>query len=84
MALRSFELAADFATRRGDAGIGPDHLVYGVLQDALDRLGTQPSRRSRRELALIGLVCGRPNPVRLQLQERGIDLRRLAAEISGG
>jgi hypothetical protein len=74
LAKRSFELAAGFATRRGDAGIGPDHLLYGVLQDALDPLGTQLSRRSRRELECLGFIPGRPNPVRLQLQAHGIDL----------
>ena len=81
LAKRSFEFAAGFATRRGDAGIGPDHLLYGVLQDAADPLGTQLSRSSRRELASLGFVPGRPNPVRLQLQAHGIDLTRLAAEI---
>lgn len=81
LAKRSFEYAAGFATGRGDAGIGPDHLLYGVLQDAADPLGTQLSRRSRRELASLGFVPGRPNPVRLQLQAHGIDLSVLAAEI---
>jgi ATP-dependent Clp protease ATP-binding subunit ClpA len=83
LAKRSFEFAATYATSRGDAGIGPDHLLYGVLQDALDPLGTQLSRRSRRELACVGFTPGSPNPVRLQLQARGIDLSRLAAQISG-
>jgi len=81
LAKRSFEFAAAFATRRGDAGIGPDDLLYGLLQDAADPLGTQLSRRSRRELAPLGFVPGRPNPVRLQLQAHGIDMTRLATEI---
>ncbi len=81
LAKRSFELAAGLATRRGDAGIGPDHLLYGVLQDALDPLGTQQSRRSRRELECLGFVAGRPNPVRLQIQALGIDLSGLAAQL---
>jgi ATP-dependent Clp protease ATP-binding subunit ClpA len=84
LAKRSFDFAARFATGRGDAGIGPDHLLYGVLQDALDPLGTQLSRRSRRELECLGFRPGRANPVRLQLQARGIDLPRLAAQIGGG
>ena len=83
LAKRSFELAAGFATQRGDAGIGPDHLLYGVLQDARDPLGTQLSRRSRRELECLGFISGRPNPVRLQLQAHGIELSRLAAQIGG-
>jgi hypothetical protein len=52
-----------------------------VLQDARDPLGTEMSRRSRRQLAPLGFVPGRPNPVRLQLQVRGVDLQRLAAEL---
>jgi hypothetical protein len=82
LAKRSLELAARFATRRGDAGIGPDHLLYGVLEAARDPLGTQLGRRSRRELASLGFTPGRPNPLRLQLEVRGIDLARLATELS--
>ncbi len=80
-AKRSFEFAGRFAARRGDARIGPDHLLFGVLQDARDPLGTQLSRRSRRELAPLGFAPGRPNPVRLQLEARGIDVTELAAEL---
>jgi len=83
LAKRSFEFAARFATHRGEAGIGPDHLLYGVLQDALDPLGTQLGRRSRRELAPLGFTPGRPNPVRLQLEARGIALHRLASQLDG-
>jgi hypothetical protein len=54
-----------------------------VLQDARDPLGTQLSRRSRRELECLGFISGRPNPVRLQLQAHGIELSRLAAQIGG-
>lgn len=70
-----------FAARRGDAGIGPDYLLYGVLQDAADPLGTQLSCRSCRELGSLGFVPGRPNPVRLQLQAHGIELGWLSGEI---
>lgn len=80
LAKRAMEFAARSAADRGDAGIGPQHLLYGVLQDARDPLGTQLSRRSRQQLAPLGFVSGRPSPVRLQLQARGIDLQRLAAE----
>jgi hypothetical protein len=51
LAKRALQMAAQFAGRQGDPGIGPVHLLYGVLQDALDPLGTQLSRRSRRQLA---------------------------------
>jgi len=84
LAKRSFEFAARYATQRGDAGIGPDHLLYGVLQDALDPLGTHLSRRSRRQLTPLGFTPGRPNPVRLQLQAHGVNLGRLAAELAAG
>ena len=50
LAKRAMEFAARFAADRGDAGIGPQHLLYGVLQDARDPLGIQLSRRSRRQL----------------------------------
>jgi ATP-dependent Clp protease ATP-binding subunit ClpA len=83
LAKRSFEIATQFATRRGDSGVGPDHLLYGVLRDALDPLGTQLSRRSRRELAPLGFTVGRPNPVRLQLEARGLELPQLAAQLGG-
>ena len=82
LAKRAMELAARSAADRGDAGIGPQHLLYGVLQDARDPLGTQLSRRSRRQLAPLGFAVGRPNPVRLQLQAYGIDLQQLAADLS--
>jgi hypothetical protein len=81
LAKRALHIAAQFAVRRGDAGIGPEHLLYGVLQDALDPLGTQLSRRSRRQLAPLGFPLGGPNPVRLQFQAHGIDLQQLAAEL---
>jgi Clp amino terminal domain, pathogenicity island component len=83
LAKRSFEMAARFADSRGDAGIGPDHLLYGLLQDARDPVGTQLSRRSRRELAVLGWTEGRPNPLRLLLEGRGLDLTRLATELGG-
>ena len=81
LAKRALEIAARFAAHRGDPGIGPQHLLYGVLRDARDPLGTQLSRRSRRQLAPLGFAPGRPNPVRLQLQAHGIDLSRLTADL---
>ncbi|MPZ24564.1 MAG: hypothetical protein GEU28_13755, partial [Dehalococcoidia bacterium] len=81
LAKRSFEIAALFAKRR--AGIGSEHLLYGVLQDAHDPLGTQLSRRSRRQLAPLGFTPGQPNPMRLLLEARNIDPGRLAAQLGG-
>jgi hypothetical protein len=60
LAKRALEMAAWFAARRGDAGIGPQHLLYGVLCDARDPLGTHLSRRSRRQLASLGLAPDGP------------------------
>ncbi|HEY5985086.1 MAG TPA: hypothetical protein VIV12_01700 [Streptosporangiaceae bacterium] len=54
------EIAARFAAHCGDAGIGPQHVLYGVLQDARDPLGTQLSRRSRRQLAPLGFAPADP------------------------
>jgi len=82
LAKRSFEIGSRFADQRGDSGVGPEHLLYGILQDARDPLGTQLSRRSRRQLAVLGWVGGRPNPLRLLLEARGIDLSRLSAQLS--
>ncbi|HEX5301388.1 MAG TPA: Clp protease N-terminal domain-containing protein [Streptosporangiaceae bacterium] len=81
LAKRAMEFAARSAADRGDARIGPQHLLYGVLQDARDPLGTQLSRRSRRQLAPLGFVPGRPSPVRLHLQAHGIDPDQLAADL---
>ena len=81
LAKRSLQIAADFADRRGEAGIEPEHLLYGVLQDARDPLGTQLSRRSRRELAALGWTAGRPNPLRLLLEAHGIDPAQVTGEL---
>ena len=81
LAKRAMEIAARFAAHRGDAGIGPQHLLYGVLQDARDPLGTQLSRRSRRQLTPLGFAADRPSPVRLHLQARGIDPSQLATDL---
>lgn len=81
-AKRAFHFAALHARHGGDDRIGPDQLLYGVLQDARDPLGTELSRRSRRGLAQLGFITGRANPVRIQLEARGIDLTGLATELA--
>jgi hypothetical protein len=83
LAKRSFEIAARFADRLGGVGIEPEHLLYGVLHGARDPLGTELSRRTRKELAVLGWTAGRANPLRLLLEARGIDLTRLATELGG-
>ncbi len=66
-AKRSLLLAAEFADRRSGFG----------------RPSVQPTVASRRRLATVGWTEGRPNPLRLLLEARGIDLTRLAAELGG-
>jgi ATP-dependent Clp protease ATP-binding subunit ClpA len=78
---RALALAARYAHERGDDGIGPRHLLVGVLQDARDPLGTQLGRRSRRQLQPLGFTPGRANPVRLQLEAHGLELDRLRADL---
>lgn len=83
LAKRALHFAADAADRRGDPRIGPEHLLYGVLRDARDPLGTQLSRRTRTTLVGLGWIPGRPNPLRLLLQARGLDLARLINDLDG-
>jgi hypothetical protein len=80
LARRAYHFAIDYADRRGDAEIGPHHLLYGALRDARDPLGTHLSRRSRDAL---GLTPGRPNPLGLLLHACGINPVRLATELPG-
>jgi hypothetical protein len=61
LAKRSFEIAARFADRLGGVGIEPEHLLYGVRHDARDPLGTELSRRSRKELAVLGWLDRGPS-----------------------
>jgi ATP-dependent Clp protease ATP-binding subunit ClpA len=82
LAKRALEFAERFAAQYGAVGLGPEHLLYGIVRDARDPLGTQLSRRSRRELAILGWTRGRPNPVRLLLEARGIELERLSEELA--
>jgi ATP-dependent Clp protease ATP-binding subunit ClpA len=79
---RAFEIAARHAAHRGDPGIGPHHLLYGVLQDAHDPLGTQLNRRSLAELTTLGFAQGRPQPVRLMLEAHGIAIATMVTEIA--
>jgi ATP-dependent Clp protease ATP-binding subunit ClpA len=78
---RALELAARYAHERGDPGIEPRHLLAGLLQDARDPLGTQLSRRGRRQLQPLGFTPGRANPVRLQLEAHGVELERLQDDL---
>jgi ATP-dependent Clp protease ATP-binding subunit ClpA len=80
---RAQEIAAQLARRQGEGLVRPEHLLYGVLTDAKDPLGTGISRRSRRTVfAQTGLHEGGPHPVRLLLEGRDIDIDRLIATLA--
>lgn len=83
---RALQTAADWARRRGSATlIRPQDLLYGVLTDARDPLGTAISRRSRTSVfAQTGLREGAPHPVQLLLDAYDIDLDQLAAQAAAG
>jgi hypothetical protein len=83
LAKRALHFAGDLAAQRRDPHVTPQHLLYGLLCDAQDPVGTQLSRRSRSTLAALGWTPGRPNPLRLLLQARGVDLVRLATDLNG-
>jgi ATP-dependent Clp protease ATP-binding subunit ClpA len=82
LAKRALHFAGDLAAEREDSHLTSQHLLYGLLCDAQDPLGTDLSRRSRSTLASLGWTPGRPNPLRLLLQARGVDLARLATDVS--
>ncbi|MFI6291253.1 Clp protease N-terminal domain-containing protein [Nonomuraea sp. NPDC050790] len=84
LAKRAFDLAERLAIRQGATGIGPEHLLFGILGDALDPVGIQLSRRSRRQISRYGWRPGRPNPLRLLLEMHELDPRRLSAELCAG
>ena len=72
---RALDSAARLARRQGQPLTSPEHLLYGVLTDARDPLGTGVSRRSRRNMfAQTGLRKGSPHPVQLLLDAHGIDI----------
>ncbi|MFG1702632.1 Clp protease N-terminal domain-containing protein [Nonomuraea sp. M3C6] len=81
LAKRAFGFAARIADRQKAPGVGPEHLLYGVLHDALDPVGTQLSRKGRRQLAEYAWQPGRPNPLRLLLESRDLDPVRLRAQL---
>ncbi|MQA80608.1 MAG: hypothetical protein GEV10_19380 [Streptosporangiales bacterium] len=84
LANRSFAIATRAASRHGAVGIGPEHLLYGAVSDARDPLGTGFDRRSLRRLTRVGWTAGRPNPLRLILEARGIDLTALLDDLWPG
>jgi ATP-dependent Clp protease ATP-binding subunit ClpA len=81
---QSLQLAGALARDRGQAPVGPEYLLLGVLADARNpinkpRCFSNPWARSRR--ARLGLPQRGPSPVRLVVEARGWPLKRLHAEI---
>jgi ATP-dependent Clp protease ATP-binding subunit ClpA len=76
---------AQAVRHRDQALVSPEHLLYGVLTDARDPLGTAISRRSRKSMFVqTGLREGGPHPVRLLLDAHSIDLEGLIAATLAG
>lgn len=83
-AKRALALAVAYANIHGLHDVGPEHLLYGVLQDAADPFGTGLGRRGRKHLAQLGWSIGASNPAAAILAAHGIDPDHLRAELSVG
>jgi hypothetical protein len=81
-AKRALALAVEYGDSRGAAEIGPEHLLYGVLQDLGDPFGTGLGRRGRKHLAQLGWSIGTSNPGATLLATRGLDPGQLRAQLS--
>ncbi|MFG1819630.1 Clp protease N-terminal domain-containing protein [Kribbella sp. NPDC049174] len=81
LAKPALALAVEYADSRGhDAG--PEHLLYGVLQDAADPFGAGLGRRGRKHLAQLGWSIGASKPAAALLAAHGLDPGRLRAQLS--
>jgi hypothetical protein len=80
-AKRALALAVEYADSRG-RDVGPEHLLYGVLQDAADPFGTGLGRRGRKHLAQLGWRIGASNPAAAILAAHGLDPGWLRAQLS--
>jgi len=81
-AKRALALAANYADSQRRTEITPEHLLYGVLRDAADPVGTGLSRRGRKHLSQMGWTLVDPNPAAAILAAHGLDPNRLRAELS--
>lgn len=72
LAKRAVHLAGKEADALGQHDTGPEHLLLGVLRDALDPVsGNWRSRRLRRIRTYLGLPGHGPSPVRLMIEASG-------------
>jgi ATP-dependent Clp protease ATP-binding subunit ClpA len=81
VAKRALDLASREAGALGHHGIGPEHLLLGVLRDAQDPAGTGLSRQGRQLGGCLGLPLGGPSPVRLIIEASGASLEALRSKM---
>jgi ATP-dependent Clp protease ATP-binding subunit ClpA len=73
---RAMGFAAHEAIAR-DQDVGPEHLLFGLLREAEEPVGTDLPAPSRRERVLLGLPDHGPQPVRLLVEGDGRTLQSL-------
>ncbi len=79
---RAFHMAGKEADALGQHDIGAEHLLLGVLRDALDPVGSGwPSRRLRRIRTYLGLPSHGPSPVRVIIEASGMTMGALRDEV---
>jgi ATP-dependent Clp protease ATP-binding subunit ClpA len=81
-AKRALALAVEYADNQRRHDVGPEHLLYGVLQDAADGFGTGLSRRGRKHLAQLGWSIGASKPAATILTAHGLDPGQLRVQLS--
>jgi hypothetical protein len=82
LAKRALYLASKEADEMGQDGIGPEHVLLGVLRDAQDPIGSPHlGRRIRRIRACLGLPQQGPSPVMLVIEACGMTVPALRGEI---
>jgi ATP-dependent Clp protease ATP-binding subunit ClpA len=79
---RAFHMAGKEADALGQRGIGPEHLLLGVLRDALEPVSSGwSSRRLRRIRTYLGLPGHGPSPVRLIIEASGMPIEAIRDEV---
>lgn len=74
----ALHLAGVEADALGQHDIGPDHVLLGVLRDALALPGDpRSSRRAQRTRAYLGLPARGASPVKLVVEARGLTVEQL-------
>ena len=81
-AKRALALAVEYADSQGRRDVDPEHLLYGVLQDAADPFGTGLGRRGHKRLAQLGWSIGASNPAAAILAAHGLDPGQLRDQLS--